>query len=216
MYEYSGHQIWTPPHPAIPPMSGEHQSEPCPWWLGYVLVNPLRKLFQNPAVLVAPYVAEGMVVLEPGCGMGFFTLELARRVGPKGRVVAVDLQKRMLDGLRRRAVRAGLADRIELRQVAEDRLDISDLAGRVDLVLAFYVVHELANPAGFFEEVRQALRPTGKILIVEPRAHGGGDEGFESALELAVGSGLVVVDRPAFKRNQVAMLGPVAPGSPTS
>lgn len=189
-----------------------YQSEPCPWWVGYVLVSPLRKLFQNPSDLVAPYVEDGMVVLEPGCGMGFFTLELAKRVGPTGRVVAADLQERMLDGLRRRAGHAGLLDRIDLRQVPEDRLGISDLAGRVDLVLAFYVVHELANPAGFFEEVRQALRPTGKILIVEPRSHGGGDVSFEEELELAARSGLVVVDRPAFKRNQVAMLGPVVVG----
>ena len=147
------------------------------------------------------------MVLEPGCGMGFFTLELARRVGPTGRVVAVDLQKRMLDGLRRRAGKAGLLDRIDLRRVAEDRLGISDLDGQVDLVLAFYVVHELVNPEGFFEEVHRALRPTGKVLIVEPRTHGGGDEGFEEGLQLAARSGLVVLDRPTFKRNQVALLG---------
>ena len=191
-------------------MAAGHQAEPCPWWLGYVLASPVRKLFQSPSELVAPHVHEGMVVLEPGCGMGFFTLELARRVGPTGRVVAVDLQKRMLDGLRRRAGRAGLLDRIDLRQVAEDRMGISDLDGQADLVLAFYVVHELANPGGFFEEVHQALRPTGKVLIVEPRSHGGGDEGFEQGLDLAARSGLVVLDRPPFKRNQVALLGPQA------
>jgi SAM-dependent methyltransferase len=193
-------------------MAADHQAEPCPWWLGYVLASPLRKLLQNPSDLVAPYVEDGMVVLEPGCGMGFFTLELAGRVGVTGRVVAVDLQKRMLDGLRRRAGRAGLLERIDIRQVAEDRLGISDLDGQVDLVLAFYVVHELANPGGFFEEVHQALRPTGKVLIVEPRSHGGGDEGFDEGLRLAARSGLVVLDRPTFKRNQVAILGPVAPG----
>ena len=86
-------------------------------------------------------------------------------------------------------------------------MGISDLDGQVDLVLAFYVVHELANPGGFFEEVHQALRPTGKVLIVEPRSHGGGDEGFEEGLQLAARSGLVVLDRPTFKRNQVALLG---------
>ena len=188
-------------------MATGHQQEPCPWWLGYVLVNPIRKLFQNPSNLVAPYVDEGMLVLEPGCGMGFFTLELARRVGPSGRVVAVDVQPKMLAGLRRRAGRAGLLDRLDIRQVAEDRLGIADLDGQVGFVLAFYVVHELANPGGFFEEVRTALGPSGRLLIVEPRAHGGGDPGFQDSLDVAGESGLVVLDRPAYQRNQAALLG---------
>ena len=50
----------------------------CPWWLGYLLASPLRRLMANPRKLLAPYVHEGMTVLEPGPGMGFFTLELAR------------------------------------------------------------------------------------------------------------------------------------------
>ena len=75
----------------------------CPWWLGYWLVSPLRKLRENPSKALAPFVREGMVVLEPGPGMGFFTLAVARLVGPEGRVVAVDLQPKMLASLERRA-----------------------------------------------------------------------------------------------------------------
>ena len=74
----------------------------CPWWLGYFLMNPLRRYGQNPAKILAPFIHEGMIVLEPGPGMGFFTLELARRVGKSGRVVAVDIQAKMLDRLKRR------------------------------------------------------------------------------------------------------------------
>jgi SAM-dependent methyltransferase len=75
----------------------------CPWWLGHVLINPLRRLWQDPRKILAPFVREGMTVLEPGPGMGFFTLELARLVGPSGRVVALDVQSKMLDRLKRRA-----------------------------------------------------------------------------------------------------------------
>src|SRR5512140_3805504 len=103
-------------------------SHVCPWWLGYLLASPLRRLFQDPARVLAPHVREGMTVLEPGPGMGFFTLELARRVGPRGRVVAVDLQPEMLAGLRRRAARAGLEGRIELRRARPDALGVEDLA----------------------------------------------------------------------------------------
>jgi hypothetical protein len=93
----------------------------CPWWLGGLLASPVRKLWQDPARILAPYVHEGMTVLEPGPGMGFFTIELARRVGARGRVVAVDVQPRMLSGLRRRAERAGVGPRVETRVAARTR-----------------------------------------------------------------------------------------------
>src|ERR1051325_6297489 len=80
----------------------------CPWWLGYLLASPIRRLWHNPAGVLTRYVRPGMTVLEPGPGMGYFTMELARRVGESGRVIAVDLQPEMLTGLRRRAAKAGL------------------------------------------------------------------------------------------------------------
>lgn len=134
----------------------------CPWWLGYLLVNPLRRLVQNPLTLLRPYVAEGMTVLEPGPGMGFFTLDLARLVGPSGRVVAVELQPKMLEALRRRA---GLAERLDLRLAHPDTLGVEDLAGEVDVVVAFAIVHELPSAARFFGEASAALRPGGRLLL---------------------------------------------------
>src|ERR1035437_8410128 len=83
----------------------------CHWWLGYVLASPLRRLLQDPAAFVKPYVREGMTGLEPGQGMGFFTLEMAREVGSSGRVVEIDIQPRMIAGLKLRLAKAGLLDR---------------------------------------------------------------------------------------------------------
>ena len=73
----------------------------CPWWIGYFLASPLRRLVHNPATILRPFVSEGMTVVEPGPGMGFFTMELARLVGRPGRVVAIDVQPKMLVELRR-------------------------------------------------------------------------------------------------------------------
>jgi hypothetical protein len=56
----------------------------CPWWVGYILASAIRKLTHNPARILARFVRTGMIVLEPSPGMGFFTLELARLVGPTG------------------------------------------------------------------------------------------------------------------------------------
>lgn len=177
----------------------------CPWWLGPLLASPLRRLVQDPATLLAPLVREGMLVLEPGPGMGFFTLEAARRVGEGGRVVAVDLQPRMLAGLRRRAEKAGLSARIETREGRADSLGVGDLAGRVDLALALLVVHELPDAGRFFAEVAAAVRPGGRVLFVEPRGHVS-PAAFEASLSAAARAGLRRGPGPALWRSHTALL----------
>jgi SAM-dependent methyltransferase len=177
----------------------------CPWWLGWLLASPVRRLAQDPARILAPFARPGMIVLEPGPGMGFFTLELARRVGPAGRVVAVDVQPRMLAGLRRRAASAGLADRIDARLAARDGLGVADLAGAVDLVLAFAVVHELPDAGRFFAEARTALAPGGRVLVAEPKGHVG-PAAFESSLAAAERAGLRREPGPAIARSHTAVL----------
>jgi SAM-dependent methyltransferase len=177
----------------------------CPWWLGYLLVSPLRRLLQNPTTLLGPHVAEGMTVLEPGPGMGFFTLDLARLVGPRGRVVAVELQPRMAEALRRRALQAGVADRIEVRLAERESLGATDLVGKVDVVVAFAVVHELPSPARFFAEAAAALKPGGRLLLAEPSGHVSGAD-FEGELATAADAGLVVSARPEVWRSRSAVL----------
>jgi ubiquinone/menaquinone biosynthesis C-methylase UbiE len=157
----------------------------CPWWLGYWLVCPMRRRSQNPAEILAPRVHEGMTVLEPGSGMGFFTLELARQVGTSGRVIAVDIQAKMLDRLKRRAAQAGLQGRLEARVASSDSMGISDLRSSVDFTLAFAVVHEFPDAAGFFAEVAEASKPGATNLFAEPTGHVKTPE-FESELKGAL------------------------------
>ncbi|HEY3296092.1 MAG TPA: class I SAM-dependent methyltransferase [bacterium] len=143
----------------------------CPWWLGYALISPLRRLWQEPRRLLAPHVKDGMTVLEPGPGMGYFTLELARLAGPSGRVIAVDVQPKMLRALERRARKAGLSERIMPRVAHGARLGIDDVAGQVDIVLAFAVVHELPDMESFFREAFAVLKTGGRMLLAEPSGH---------------------------------------------
>ena len=177
----------------------------CPWWIGYLLASPLRRLWQDPHRILSPFVAEGMTVLEPGPGMGFFTLELARLVGPAGRVVAVDVQPRMLSALRRRAARRGLEGRIETREASADGLGIGDLAGRVDFALAFAMVHEVPDRPRFFAEVAAGLWPGGRVRLAEPRGHVS-EELFAKFLGLAAASGLRDVSRPVIASSRSAVL----------
>jgi len=143
----------------------------CPWWLGYLLASPLRRLRQDPHRILSPHVRAGMTVLEPGPGMGFFTLELARLVGASGRVIAIDIELKMLKVLGRRARKAGLQDRIVLRQADKNRMAVDENQGQADFVLAFAVVHELPDAAGFFREMLSALKPDGRMLLSEPSGH---------------------------------------------
>jgi SAM-dependent methyltransferase len=147
-----------------------------------------------------------MTVLEPGPGMGFFTLELARRVGPGGRVIAVDLQPQMLAGLRRRAARAGLDGRIVTRLASSGSLGVDDLAGEVDFVLAFAMVHELPDAERFFAEIRATLAPGGKVLVAEPRGHVTSPD-FEATLAAARRAGLAAAPGPVIARSLTAVLG---------
>jgi ubiquinone/menaquinone biosynthesis C-methylase UbiE len=143
----------------------------CPPWIGYLLISPLRRLIQDPHKLLAPHVTAGMTVVEPGPGMGFFTLELARLAGPSGRVIAIDIEPKMLAKLEQRARKAGVAENIVLRQPKGESLNVDDLANTVDFVPAIAVVHELPNRALFFQEMYGALRGGGKLLLLEPPGH---------------------------------------------
>jgi ubiquinone/menaquinone biosynthesis C-methylase UbiE len=143
----------------------------CPVWLGYFLASPFRRLFQNPRKILEPYVQKDMKVLDVGPGMGFFSLPLAQLVGPKGKVIGVDLQEKMLQSLERRARKAGLGDRIETRLCHQGSLNLNGLEGVVDFGLAFAVVHEVPDKERLFSEISRTLKATGRLLVVEPKMH---------------------------------------------
>lgn len=177
----------------------------CPWWLGYLLASPIRRMLYDPHKILAPYVRNGMTVLEPGPGMGFFTLELARLVGPSGRVVALDLQPKMLEGLKRRAAKAGLLEHIVARQVSGNSLGLTDIAGKVDFALVFAMVHELPAAAPFFVEVATALKPGACLLFAEPRGHVKAAQ-FEAELQAALRAGLKPVEHPSIRRSLAVLM----------
>jgi len=177
----------------------------CPWWLGYWLLNPFRKLGQNPREILAPYVREGMTVLEPGPGMGFFTLELARLVGASGKVVAVDVQPKMIAKLKQRLAKAGVDGRVDARLATTDSMGLAALQGAVDLTVAFYVVHEFPDSGRFFTEVAQASKPGARVLVAEPKGHVRA-KAFEAELEAATKAGFTVQEQPQVRRSLAALL----------
>jgi SAM-dependent methyltransferase len=94
----------------------------CPWWFAYTFDNPVRRILHPPAQVLGRWVRPGMTVLDVGCGIGHFTLGMARLVGDGGRVIAADLQQSALAAVRRRAARAGLGERVITHRCAPGRL----------------------------------------------------------------------------------------------
>ena len=183
----------------------------CPWWMGYFLANPLRRLMENPQKLLGNHVKPGMRVLEPGCAMGFFSLDLARMVGSEGKVIALDLQERMLAGLKKRALKAGLLGRLDIRQVDRHSLNIEDLRSSMDLAVAIHLVHELPDQAVFFKEVCDSLKPGGRLLFIEPRMHVK-DGDMAASLELAEAAGFELISRREYGFGRQAILQTPAAG----
>jgi len=187
-------------------MAHEHV---CPWWLTYTFDNPLRRFLHDPVGLVKPWVRAGDRVADIGCGMGHFTLGLARAVGPEGRVLAIDLQARQLAVVARRAARAGLAGRVETRLASPGDLPLD---GGLAFVLAFWMLHEVPEPSAFLRRIGDALAPGGRLLVAEPRVHVDAAY-FEGEMELARGAGFDVEPVRGVRISHAALLVPRAGGA---
>ncbi len=174
----------------------------CPWWGGYFIDNPLRRLLHNPEQIVGPYLRAGMTVMDFGCGMGFFSIAMARLVGPQGTVIAVDVQPQMLAVLSRRAKKAGVIQQIRPHLCRPDSLGIDE---PVDFVLAFYAAHEVADLRRLFGELHKCLRPGCSILLVEPIVHVNAQE-FRQMLATAEQLGFGASAGPRVRLSHSALL----------
>jgi ubiquinone/menaquinone biosynthesis C-methylase UbiE len=179
----------------------------CPWWVGYTLDNPIRRFVHNPEKIFAGLVGQGQTVMDLGCGMGYFSLAMARMVGPAGKVIAVDIEPRMLRRLERRASRAGLLSRIVLHRCLPNDLSVEVL---VDFALAFWSAHEAPDLAAFLGQARGCLRSGSRFLVVEPKGHVP-EERFRALIETARTVGLEPCGRPSAALSRAVLLRATGP-----
>lgn len=175
----------------------------CPWWLCHTFDNPLRRIFHKPEPLLAPYLKPGMTAVDIGCGMGYFTMGLAKLVGSGGRVIAVDLQQRMLDALERRARRAGVADRIVLHRCRPESLGVEE---PVDFALVFWMAHEVPDKPRFFREIFALLKTGGRLLLAEPKFHVT-LKSLERTLAVCREAGFRNLEEPAIVLSRAVLMG---------
>jgi ubiquinone/menaquinone biosynthesis C-methylase UbiE len=156
---------------AIPPAQTHHMGREiaqtmhftgAPW-----LVRESRQREEDcRTMLRALGIKPGQTVCDMGCGNGFYTLQLARLVGPRGLVYAVDIQPEMLQMLARNAAEARLAN---IRPVLGTPIDPRLPAGEIDMMLCVDVYHEFSHPDAMLAKIKESLAPDGQLVLVEFR-----------------------------------------------
>ncbi len=159
----------------------------CPPSVVKWLNSPVRKLIQNPGKIMGKYVNRGDTVIDLGCGGGFFAVALAEMVGESGRVIAVDLQEKMLEITGDLAAKKSVSERVTLHLCKEDDLGLAD--EKVDFVLAFYMVHEVPDRKRLLSQVADLLNPEAQFLMIEPSFHVNKEQ-FNLILKEAESAGL--------------------------
>ena len=174
----------------------------CPPWLCFTFDNRFRRLLQNPGAILGPFVGPGDSVIDIGPGMGYFTIPLARMVGPNGRVTAIDIQEEMLAGLRRRAEKNGVSEIIRTHRAVPDSLGDHP---RADFILAFWMVHEVPDQRAFLTKIFDLLKTGGRFLLVEPKIHVT-EKDFQRTLRTADEIGFEFKETPRVRLSRSVLL----------
>lgn len=159
-------------------------------------------------ILAAMNIRPGMSVADVGAGSGFFTLMLAKAVGPEGKVYAVDISQAFLDAIAKRVKAAGLSNVVT---VLSDQQDVKLPAQQLDRVYIGDTYHHFEYPVTYSKTIAQALRPQGQLIVVDFKRIPGvssawilqhvraGKDTFVAEMEQA---GLSLVDDLDFMRTQ--------------
>jgi len=166
-------------------VGGTHNAFADPDALTKVFDDPARDQWQRPDdVLQALELEPAMIVADVGAGTGYFAVRLARAV-PRGEVIATDLEPDMVRFLNERARREQLAN---LRSILATPTASGLAASSVDRILVVQVWHHLANRGEYARGLATALRPGGRLFVVDfnPTAHRGPPANMRVAPEVVI------------------------------
>ena len=172
-------------------MQKEMTEKTCPVWLGYGLNAKIRKIIHDPKKMLGKFIEPEMTVADIGTGMGYMTLPMAEMVGNQGKVIAVDIQEKMLSKVEEIAGHRQLRDRIDIVQSKQENLMLENYQGSIDFALMFMMAHEVSNKQQLFNDIGKALKPGGLLMISEPVFHVS-EENFKETIDVALGIGFEI------------------------
>ncbi len=161
----------------------------CPWWLNFIVDNPLRRMIFRADNFLGPYLEKGMIFLDLGCGGGRYSIAGAELVGTSGKVIALDIQKQMLAKAKREIEKRRLEEVVKTHLAKQDNIDLNI---DIDFALAMCMVHETPDKYKFFIQVKKVLKNGGKMLVVEPKGHVSRKK-VEEQIENAKRAGLKII-----------------------
>jgi ubiquinone/menaquinone biosynthesis C-methylase UbiE len=175
-----------------------------------ILEGPDRDAYQRPDRIMDELgIGEGSVVGDLGAGGGWFTVRLAYRVGPNGKVYAEDIQHQMIDAIRRRVGREQLKNVETILGTQSD----PRLPAPVDAVLIVDAYHEMEQPVVLLRNVARVLKPNGRVGIVGYKKDGYGPGPImeervdpDRVIRDAEAAGLQLQSRPTFLRYQYMLV----------
>jgi len=177
-------------------------SHVCGSRFAFSLDNALRRLVHPPQKILGELVQSGMSAMDVGCGPGHFTLDLARLVGERGKVLAVDLQEGMLAKVQAKARAQGLESRIALHRAAGR---VAGVGVGLDFILCFWMLHEVPDAHAMLVDLHGRLKPGGALLLAEPILHVGRKR-FEAETGLALMAGFRVAERLDLRWSRAVLL----------
>ncbi len=165
------------------------------------LESRFRRWLQNPKRILKKHIRQGMTVLDLGCGTGYFTIEIAKLLNGKGKVIAIDVQEGMLEILKQKLKDSNLKQQIQILNNHEKSLGFTE---KVDFILAFYSFHEMKYIDDIIQSLKEVAKPETKILISEQRVHVS-KEMFDCIISRMTNNGFIVCERPRifFSRSVV-------------
>ncbi len=173
-------------------MNTDHQHKVCPWWVAYTFDNFLRRKIDPADKVLSQWVRPGMTVMDFGCGLGHYAIGAAKIMDGRGKVIAVDLQEKMLEIAMKRAAKAGVDYMITPVRCSAYSIGYS---GELDFIVAGNVLHETPDYCEVLRGFHGMLNSGGQVYFTEPKNHLK-EEQFQAEIEAARQSGFKAEQLP--------------------
>jgi len=180
-------------------MRGKHT---CPKWFNFSLDNFIRRAVHKQEVILSGYVNKNDYVMDIGPGPGYFSIPMAKMVGNGGKVVAIDIQKDMLDAVQKNAEKNEVTSRILTKLIEDENFTTEQ---PTDFALAFWMVHEVPNKPLFLQSIYKSLKSNKHLLIAEPYLHVT-KKMFDETVHFAETAGFKIVDSPKIFFSHTVLL----------